>query len=448
MAKVFPFRAYRYNKKKVKLENVITQPYDKINTDLQGEYYKKDSHNVVRMLLGKELKGDNDLCNKYTRAHCYFWHWVENDVMVRDGKPAFYAYHQEYKVEGKKVVRKGFIGLAEVEPFGGTVKAHEKTLDAPKADRLNLMKATHTTQGQIFMLYSDPKLTVNKVLEEQIAGKKPDMQLKDDYDETHKLWIVDDPAAIKKIQKAMNDQKLFIADGHHRYETGVNYYNFMKENGVEKIGNENIQNLMMTFVNIDEPGLTVLATHRLVHSLKDFNKDSFLKKMEKYFRIEEISFKGGEDKARKELFEKMDNKAETEHVFGVYFKGDKQFYLLELVDDNVMLKVIKGKQSDVFKKLDVSILHNLILENHLGIGDKQLKEQTNVKYVRYRDDAIDRVKKENFQIAFLLNPTLVKEVKDVAENNERMPQKSTDFYPKLLSGLTINRYNLDKDRDL
>lgn len=446
MANVFPFRAYRYNKKKAKLDKVIVQPYDKITPELQKEYYERDPFNSVRLILGKEAKGDNPLHNKYTRGAAFFYHLVQNGIINRDLKPAFYAYNQEYKVEGKKFVRKGFIGLCEVEPFGKTVKAHEKTLDAPKADRLNLMRATHTTQGQIFMLYSDAQLTVNKILAKEIGSRQPDMQLKDDYGEIHKLWIVNNPKAIAGIQAAMKDKKLFIADGHHRYETGVNYYNEMKSLGVQKIGNENIQNLMMTFINIDEPGLTVLATHRLVHSLKSFNRSEFFKKIEKYFSVEEFNHKdGGETAARKKFFAAMDKEADKVHLFGLYFKGDKKYFLLRLKDDSMMMKLVKGEHSAIYKKLDVTILHSLILEKFLGIGDKELKEQKNVKYVRHRDKAIETVNKDNMQMAFLMNPTKVDEVKKVADKNERMPQKSTDFYPKLLSGLTINRYNLDKE---
>jgi uncharacterized protein (DUF1015 family) len=308
------------------------------------------------------------------------------------------------------------------------------------------MRATHTTQGQIFMLYSDLKCAVNKILEKEIGTRKPDMQLEDDYGEIHKLWIVDDPKAISGIQAAMKDKKLFIADGHHRYETGVNYYNEMKSLSVQKIGHENIQNLMMTFINIDEPGLTVLATHRLVHSLKSFNRADFFKKLDKYFSIEEFPHKdGGEQQARRRLYAAMGKDAGTSHLFGLYLKGDKNYYLLRLKDDSAMKKLVKGKHSDVYKKLDVTILHTLILDKFLGIGEKQLKEQSNVKYIRHRDKAIEIVNKENIQMAFLMNPTKVAEVKSVADKNERMPQKSTDFYPKLLSGLTINRYNLDKE---
>ena len=446
MANVSPFRAYRYSKKKVKLDNVIVQPYDKITPDLQNQYYDRDPYNAVRIIIGKEEKGDNQLNNKYTRGAAFFYHWTQSGIFARDAKPAFYAYNQEYWVEGKKLVRKGFIGLCEVEPFGKTVKAHEKTLDAPKADRLNLMRATHTTQGQIFMLYSDLKCTVNKILEKEIGTLKPYMQIKDDYGEIHKLWIVDNPKAISGIQAAMKDKKLFIADGHHRYETGVNYYNEMKSLGVQKIGHENIQNLMMTFVNIDEPGLTVLATHRLVHSLKSFNRAEFFKKLGKYFSIEEFPYKdGGEQQARKRLYAGMVKDANTSHLFGLYLKGDKNYFLLRLKDDSAMKKLVKGSHSEVYKKLDVTILHTLILDKFLGIGEKELKEQSNVKYVRHRDKAIEVVNKENIQMAFLMNPTKVGEVKNVADKNERMPQKSTDFYPKLLSGLTINRYNLDKE---
>jgi len=446
MANVSPFRAYRYTKKKVKLDNVIVQPYDKITPDLQNQYYDRDPFNAVRIILGKEESGDNQLNNKYTRGAAFFYHWTQSGILTRDAKPAFYAYNQEYKVEGKKLVRKGFIGLCEVEPFGKTVKAHEKTLDAPKADRLNLMRATHTTQGQIFMLYSDLKCAVNKILEKEIGTRKPDMQLKDDYGEIHKLWIVDNPKAISGIQAAMKDKKLFIADGHHRYETGVNYYNEMKSLDVQKIGHENIQNLMMTFVNIDEPGLTVLATHRLVHSLKSFNRAEFFKKLEKYFSIEEFPHKdGGEQQVRKRFFAAMEKDADTSHLFGLYLKGDKNYFLLRLKDDSAMKKLVKSHHSDVYKKLDVTILHFLILDKFLGIGEKELKEQSNVKYVRHRDKAIETINKENIQMAFLMNPTKVEEVKNVADKNERMPQKSTDFYPKLLSGLTINRYNLNKE---
>ena len=443
MAKIFPFRGYHYDPRKVKLDDVVTQPYDKIDAAMQDEYYRRSPHNATRLLKAKELPGDNELQNKYTRAYHFLHKWIDEGVLVRDELPTIYAYHQEYEVAGDLRVRKGFIALAEVEPFGATVKAHETTLAAPKADRLNLMKATHANFGHIFMLYSDPERAVNRLVDERIAGREPDLRATDDFGNTHKVWKIQDAEAIKGIQRVMADRELFIADGHHRYETGVNYYNAMRELGVEETGDESIHNLMMTLINLDEPGLTVLATHRMVHSLADFSLEKLLARAAEHFEVEEFPYGADEDPARDMLFARMDALADAAHVFGLWAREGSALYLLRLKDEAVMDDMVEGK-SDDWKRLDVTILHTILMDAYLGIDARALEAQANVKYGRYRTDTLERAKAdEQFQLVFFVNPTKAAQVKAVAEHGEKMPQKSTDFYPKLLSGLTINKINVE-----
>ncbi|MFH1228638.1 MAG: DUF1015 domain-containing protein [Planctomycetota bacterium] len=492
MAKVFPFRGVIYNKAKVivrlpvKLSarggcasgaqptilgsnslrsncqsndygNVLTQPYDKIDDKMQAGYYKKHPFNLIRITKGKDLAGDSDANNKYTRAGEFFRKWLNQGVLVQDKKPAIYAYYQEFIPYGAKrnpdehrggqfimKVRKGFIALGKLVEFGKGVHAHERTLLKPKMDRLSTMRQVHGSTGQIFMLYSDPKMTVNKIMDSVTLKHKPDVVARDEYGVYHKAWKITEPKLVNGIVKSMADKDIFIADGHHRYETALNYRNEMKAKGLKCAGNESYDNRMMTFVNMKDEGLLILPTHRLIFGLKSFSPASFIKKLDKYFWINEYPFKAfGKDEktVRQELLEDLRITGFSAHALGLAIKGVKKYYMLTLKDEKMMDNVIKEKSSPALKHLDVNVLHQLVLGKMLGITKERVAEGEFVNYVRAADEAIALTQKGKYQMAFLLNPTKISELENVSVKNERMPQKSTDFYPKLLSGIVISKIN-------
>ncbi len=450
MAKIFPFRGVRYNIAEAgDLSLVATQPYDKIDDVLMHEYYSRSPYNFTHIIKA-EKQPDEPSNNRYTRARDFIDAWMKEGILVRDEAPSIYVYHQQYHFGDASRTRKGFVALAQVEGFGEGVKAHEKTLEGPKADRLNLMRATFANTGQIFMLYSDPAMSVSKLLESAIAGREPDAKAVDDFGEEHLLWVVSDQAIISAVAKGMADKALFIADGHHRYETACNFYEEKLKEGYVCEGNENIRNVMLTMVNMDEPGLTILSTHRLIFGIPDFDPVAFLTAARMYFDITTIEFAGagGEDAARNRLYAMMDESAGKAAVLGFYAHGEDAFHLMKFNNPSLMGEVLGERHTPDYERLDAAILH-ATLEKIFGIDDNALKAQTNVNYVRGRDEAIRRVNEiERYQCVFLLNPTLIDDVKKIALAGERMPQKSTDFYPKLLSGMVFNKMNCWKPREI
>ena len=444
--KIFPFRGIRYDSAKVgDLSSVVTQPYDKIDDALMGKYYAKSPYNFTRIIKA-EVEPHEAYNNRYARAREYIKKWLVEGIFVRDERPAIYAYHQTFRYNGKPMTRKGFIALVETERFGKGVKAHEKTLEEPKADRLNLMRATFANTEQIFMLYSDPALEVSGALDGAIAGREPDARAIDDFGEENLLWVVSDPGVHRLVSDGMADKQLFVADGHHRYETACNFFEEKALEGYVCEGSENIRNVMLTMVNMDEKGLVIYPTHRLIFGVKDFDPVAFLTKARLHFDVTTYRFvDGGEDVARRKLFEAMDAKAKSAAVFGFYPHGDDAFYLLEFNDPKMMSGAFRKGFSKDYKKLDIAILH-AVLKKFFKIGDEALKAETNVNYIRGRDEAIKRVNDvEKYQCAFLVNQTKIDDVKKVAMAGERMPQKSTDFYPKMLSGLVFNKMNCWKE---
>ncbi|MCD6239696.1 MAG: DUF1015 domain-containing protein [Thermotogae bacterium] len=442
MAVVKPFRAYRYAPNIIEdMTSVVTQPYDKIDDEMQVEYYKRSKYNIIRVIKGKRFTDDSEQNNVYTRAAKYLREWIERGILIRDSKPSIYIYDQEYKDDmGRRLTRKGFIALGKLEEYSESgVKPHERTLSKPKEDRFNLMKATNANFGQVFMLYTDPEKKIDRLLA-RFREEEPDMKALDWQGEIHKLWKVEDAEMIQKIEGYMKDKTLLIADGHHRYETALNYKRYM----IEKIG-KTVENApffyrMMTFVNTEDEGLTIFPTHRLIFNC-DRDVKTFLDTLKRDFFIEEIQF-FPEDKfeelERLKMRMRERHSKEKEHVFGLYLKGIGSYFLLTLKNTKRMDELIPDA-SDAYKSLDVVILHKLILEDILRIDAEKLKEQMNIDYERYLDEAVRRVDaNDKYQMLFILNPARIENVKGTAEAGERMPQKSTDFYPKLLTGFTIN----------
>ena len=432
MARIIPFRGLRYSQKVVPdLSQVVTQPYDRISQKDQELYYDRSPFNLVRLEKGKVLPGDNGE-NVYSRAAATFAAWQKEGVLVRDERPSLYVYHQAYAFAGQSFVRKGVVALAKLEPE--LVHAHERTLKGPKEDRLRLMRATEANFGHIFMLYSDSSRRADKALAQAIAGKPPTTEAVDDFGNRHLVWQVTDSNAIAEVQAALAQKDLYIADGHHRYETAVNFMSECLEKGWRPTAPESFDARMMTLFNIDEPGMTIRPWHRLVHAVAGFDAERFLGQMKD-------DFEAVPRQTLDEVEEAM-TAGRTRHTFGFY--SGKRFATLALRDESLMDRLLTGNQSRDWKRLDVSILHTAILERFLGIGAKALEEERNVTYTGDAAGAVKEVDSGKEQALFLVNPTSPNEVRRVADHGERMPQKSTDFYPKLLNGLVLTRMEIAK----
>ncbi len=439
MATIYPFRALRFQPDAAgaPLENLITQPYDKITPEMQEHYYSLSPYNLIRLELGRrEPATDTD--NVYTRAA----HWLENTitagVLAPDPEPSIYVYFQEYAAPGAKErrTRKGFIALGKIEDYeAGVVHRHEQTLSGPKADRLELLRHTRTHTGQLFMIYSDPGGQMDKLLKEVSRREKP-QELTDEYGAVHRLWRVSEPATVSRFQQIMADKKLIIADGHHRYETALAYRNECRQKSGRSDPDAPHEKVMMTFIHTEQPGVTILPTHRVVANLPNFNFQAFRDKAAQFF--DWYAYPGA-DAALKLLRDLAERGAERPS-FGVVASGESALYLF-LLKVNADLAKLLPQVSARQRQLDLVILHKLLLERCLGIDEEAVRAGKHLHYLRSADDAIALVRQGEAQVSFLVNPVRAELVRDIALAGEVLPQKSTDFYPKMLSGLTI--YRLD-----
>lgn len=442
MAKIASFRGYRFNPSVVgELNTVVTQPYDKIDDKLQAEYMARNEYNLIRINKNPPTPSDSLNDNPYTRAGAMWEKWIEERALIREPGPAIYPYHQEYTVEGKTFVRKGLIALVSLDDEKAKVRAHEQTLSGPKADRLKLMRATEANDENIFMLYDDPEMKINEMIDNEIQFARPIVEVKDDFGAIHRLYRLTSPGLIADIAELLEHKELFIADGHHRYETAMNYMNECKKRNWKPVGVETFTYRMMTMVNMFDPGLTVLPTHRVLHSLDNFNPTQFLAKAGENFEVTEFADRAG-------LYAALDAAAEAnKSSIGFSAVGVHGYRLLTLKNPGLMDTLVTDHSAG-WKMLDVTVLHVALLEKLLGIDAAKLAAETNIHYVRGRDEALDYVGKEHYQAAFLINPTRVQQVSQVASAGERMPQKSTDFYPKLLSGMILMKMTIDKSMGL
>jgi uncharacterized protein (DUF1015 family) len=432
MVNVLPFRGYRYDKERVEIKDAVSPPYDVINSKFQEELYRRSDYNIVRIILGKEEEGDSDNENKYTRAANFFESWIRSEYLKQDDKPCVYAYSQEFEVSGEKKERTGFIAIVELEEFGKNILPHEFTLKGPKIGRRMLLEKTKANFGQIFSIYLDQEKRIDSILDKE-KGKPPEFDVTDEEGIRHRLWVIDDKEKIKRIVDGMKDKKVFIADGHHRYETSLEY-------GKEHKENENARYVMMTLVNMKNEGLVILPTHRLVKEMEDFDGKQMIDNLKKNFEIEKIEFDETDEKEkRKEMFKKIKSE---KHSFCM-FLGDNRYFVFTLRGEGVMDERVKDR-SKPWRRLDVSTLHMLVLEDLLGIDTTNPEKQHHVEYVKDTKDAVEeclaRVKNGECQIIFFMNPTRIEEVEEVAENGDKMPQKSTFFYPKVYTGFVIYKF--------
>jgi uncharacterized protein (DUF1015 family) len=443
MAHIVPFRALRYDPQRVSPASVVTQPYDKITPASQERYYAASPYNLVRLILGKHEPDDNETSNVYTRAAGYFAEWRRQGIFLQDSQPSIYVYSQRFIAPGSKTEseRRGFIALGRIEDYSsGVVFRHEQTLAKPKADRLNLLRATRSHFGQIFMLYNDSG-EVDSLLAQDAPATT---EVTDEYGVIHRVWRASDPSLIELVRAKMREKKLIIADGHHRYETALNYRNERRAVAQpvgaprERTGGTMLRTLeaedapyelvMMTFVNMNTPGLTILPTHRVVHGLDSFSPESFRTAARAYFNVEEVD--PAVDASRATVILR-----EAGHVgTAILAATASQVWLLHTpkAPPSMFASLSIRQQS-----LDVVQLHKVLLENVLSLSEESIRDQKNLTYIRDAAEALSAVRSGQANIAFLMNPCRISQVRDIAFAGEVLPQKSTDFYPKLLSGLAI-----------
>jgi uncharacterized protein (DUF1015 family) len=426
MTKIRPFRAITYNQEKIKdYSCVVCPPYDIISPEKQAYYYELSNYNLIHILLGKDVAGED----KYQRAASYFRDWLKNRIFIQDEGPAIYFYSQEYKIRGEKRLRLGFISLLHLEDKNSSIFGHEHTCLEPKEDRFRLLKQVKANLSPIFVIFLDKKRIIQRTYQYHIQDKRPFIDMVDDEKIIHKLWRLDSPDILNNIQSSMSGENIFIADGHHRYEVACAYRELMKKKLDAITGEEGFDYILTYFTNTDSRGLSILPVHRLLKFDSEMNFDTFKLKLKDYFDIEEI-------KEKNRLFFLMEKGGCTEHVLGMY--KDKKFYLLRLKNIKILDKVITDKPKE-YRLLDVVIFNYLILKKILGIDPE---DKQSIAFGPSKEEFVERVDNEPLYIAFFLNPVRVEQIISVALKGERMPAKSTYFYPKVLAGLVINKFDV------
>jgi uncharacterized protein (DUF1015 family) len=438
MAEIIPFRALRYDASHLPIEKLVTQPYDKITPAMQQRYYQASPFNLVRIILGRAEPQDTAKEDIYRRSAAFFQDWRRDKILVPDPQPSIYVYAQRFsapggeKSGGEMLDRVGFIALGKIYDYSDAVVfRHEQTLSQPKADRLALLRATRAHFGQIFMLYSDPGQELDALLRPTGA---PDVALSDEYGVEHSLWRCSDPGRIDQVRRRTAEKRLLIADGHHRYETAMAYRDERRRAGPSpssKASPNDYDYVMMTFINMDSPGLIILPTHRVLTGIPGFDESGFFRDLAPYFRVEAVP-----ESSAPELLERLKRAGENGTALLAVTAGGARL-LRAIPESNPTSAHSVSAAANEGDDLDVVKLHRLVLQGALKMSEESIRQQKNISYIRDAGEAIQAVRSGEAQVAFLMNPVRIGQLRRIAFAGNVMPQKSTDFYPKLLSGLTI-----------
>jgi len=411
MAEILPFRGILYNVAKVSAEDVLAPPYDLITPEYQDELYRKSPYNVVRIDFGKEQPGDNDIKNKYTRARQYLEKWIEEGIMLISDKPSFYAYEMSYSFEGEEKKLIGFLGLVRLEELGkGKIYPHESTYSKPKQDRLNLLRTCRANTSPIFSLYKSTDGKVSAILS-RVSQSKPYLEAVDSAGAIHQIWRIDGTEELEIFREELKDKDIFIADGHHRYETSFEFQREMRSKEKTPSGRQPFDYVLMFLANMADRGITILPTHRLVKEIPD----DINRRLSEYFEICPV-----------QDFDILKKMAGGRYVFGFFQNLADLWYLLRFKGNNLT------EIHPALREVEVIILHELVL--------KKVLEGVDIDYEMDVKKALDKVRSGKFRAAFFLNPTRVEDVEKAAFTSVRMPPKSTYFYPKLLTGVIISEF--------
>jgi len=442
--KVLPFRGYRYNLSKVgRLDDVISPPYDQYGEGLDDLLYARHPSNIARIIMNKVSPADTPYNNRYTRSRILLSQWIQDGTFVQDECPSIYPYYQVYRLADVGIrTRKGFIALGEVTEYArGVVHPHERTLSKPKQDRLNLLRTTLADTGLIFVLYSDPDGKIETLLD-SVTSRSADMEAQDLSQDWNRLWKVESPSFIKEIQAALSEKTVIIADGHHRYEVALAF----KEESHSRVTEDERWRLydykLMSFVRLETTGLTIFPIHRLVQNIPDFDPWVLLRQLPGCFDMTEVVVTADSkvSVAQSLLKEASRLQASSENAFVLYLPSLGKMILLAFQKNASDTIAWPTNKSAAWRELDISVLQTAILDQLLGIGEKQLIEQSNLEYVSDFREAIRTTDQKGFQCSFLLNATPIEQVRSVVEAGDLLPQKSTHFYPKLMEGLVFAKH--------
>ncbi len=416
MVEMRPFKGIQYDKDKVgEMEKIITQPYDKIDDEMREKYYENSEYNFCRLILPKEE-------NRYEKAAERLENWMREKILEKEEKPGIYVYYQDFEVLGRKYTRKGFISALKLHPFEEKiVLPHEETHKGPKIDRLNMLRSTEKNLEAGFLLYSDPdKITID--LFDDIAEDEPIYEATDEYGVRSRVWKIEDEGQIKRVKKVLNGEQVVIADGHHRYETAVNFRDELRAKNPDWKENDAFNWRMTYMVPVEDPGLVVLPGHRVL--LKHELKEEHIDEIKEYFETYQIELSDVEGFLK-----------ENKDTISFVLYDGKRTHGLKLREGSDIDKFLSEDYSQDYKELDVVVLRDVIFEGIMGAKDLDI--DVTIAYERWADDAIDRVDEDKAEVTFLVNSTKPEQVLKVAKNGERMPEKSTDFYPKVNSGFVM-----------
>lgn len=437
MVRVSAIRGIVYNQEKVNISEVIAPPYDVISADEQDKFYETSDFNIVKLILGKEQDGDDKLKNKYSRAADFFADWLKKGILIKPDKPCLYYYIQDYTTSSGEIIsRKGFIAGNRVETYEeGNVLPHEFTMGGPKQDRLNLMKACNANFSQIFMTYSDPEKEIDKAIQ---LPEKSMIDVMDNQGIRNRLYEISDPAVINKIIELMADKKVLIADGHHRYETSIAYRDYRREQDPNHDENAPFNWVMAFYTNLDDENLKVYPTHRIV--TREIDKPALIEDMGKYFDIVRYSFDSTTREDVKEKFvADIEEYSKDNIAFGVCFKGENSYNIFKLREKQKMVEALDKKDvPEVMRKLDLSLLHKIVLSDFMNFSEEDQMKQNGVKYLKKEKEAFEAIENGLAEVVFIMATPSIQLIKEVSSQGYKMPQKSTYFYPKLTSGLVIN----------
>jgi uncharacterized protein (DUF1015 family) len=440
MVDIRPFRGIRYNREAIgDLSLVVAPPYDVIDEHDRDYYYNRHPYNVIRLILNRPKKSDKDAEQPYSRAAQFLEQWLAQRILIRDSVPGLYLYRQRYLMESEYKECTGLVARVRVEEFSdGGIRPHEDIMPKPLEDRMKLLDYTQTNLDLVQALYSDPAEKLkDPILDE--TEKFPLAQFQTADGVAHDLWSVTDEGFIKSITRFFGKKKLYIADGHHRYETALEYARRIRERGMDN-GDDDPRNfLMMMIVEMENPGLTVLPVHRVVLSGGDVSTRDLLRDIERWFDVEEVEFQRGERSGQVfHMLRRLDAAGRDVNAFGLFVREPDRFYLLSLKPGLDITPNVGGESSVAYRNLDVTVLHKLIIENALGIPPHRETVEQNLVFTRDALEAMDMVGSGRGIAAFFLNPTKVEQVREIADHGEKMPQKSTYFYPKPCSGVVMN----------
>jgi len=442
MADIFPFIGTRFNSLLIgNLSKVLCPPYDVISPEFQEELYQRHPNNVVRLEFGKDEKEDDGFSNRYTRAANTLGTWRSDGILIEDEKPAFYLYEQEFKLpNGEIKARRGFFARVKLEDYkSGGIKAHEHTFAGPKADRLKLMRTTQANLSPIFVIYNDPQREVYDMIAEKMK-EKPWEEATDDDGVIHRLWVVQKKDFVMKLMEAMKSKQLFIADGHHRFETALNYRNEMREETGKKDGKQPFDYMMMYMTNAEQEGLVILPTHRALtkNIMADVKMNEVLDELKENFDITEDSVDFTQsDKEASRLLTTVEKLGEKRPSFAMVDATGKARFLTLKESVNPVDLIDDENQHDYIKRLDVSILHHYII-NHVMVGNPEFElEDDECFYVRDARRVLDLLQTKKAALAFIMNATPMEQVVEIVSAGIKMPHKSTYFHPKIITGLVV-----------